>query len=390
MNLFWETEEVKEGFDFEQSKSDLIENLDYLHSMSVEEHTLYKKWKELQDPNIIKNKSLISYFYDSQWKPTDINNKELTIKEINELEPYVEIVGDNSKDIAKWTYLRKMIHTMSWVANPGRNVKISVRDRKTNKLLGLISLGSDVTSIKVRDDYIGWTQDDKFKNGKLNNTTIATSIVSTQPLGYNFLGGKLVSMMCTVPEVREYWEKKYKNKLIAVNTTSLYGVHSQYNGIPHYKTLGETAGKISIKPDDDVYEPWHHYVKEKYPEWYQAEIMSNKSSPKQRILNKIFKECGIKLTDYHHGYKRGVYIAQMYDNGNEFLCSKIDEKDLKMKQKFEEGVDYISRWWKKKAINRYTKLYDTGRLKPEHLYYVEGIGITWESFKEKYLSEVGR
>ena len=42
--------------------------------------------------------------------------------------------------------------------------------------------------------------------------------------------------------------------------------------------------------------------------------------------------------------------AQMYDNGNEFLRNEIDESQLKMKKKFEEGDDYTVRWWKKKLF----------------------------------------
>ena len=84
---------------------------------------------------------------------------------------------------------------MGFTANPGRNVKINVKDRKSGKLLGQISLASDVTSMRVRDNYIGWNKENKFKEGKLNHTTIASTIVCTQPLGYNFLGGKLVAMI---------------------------------------------------------------------------------------------------------------------------------------------------------------------------------------------------
>ena len=35
-----------------------------------------------------------------------------------------------------------------------------------------------------------------------------------------------------------------------------------YNGIPLWKTLGESAGKISLKPDDSVYKPWHKWMKD--------------------------------------------------------------------------------------------------------------------------------
>ena len=89
---FWDTEPAKPEFIFEDEKRKLIENMDYLMTMSVEEQTLYKKWVELQEDSMIRDKSQIATLYDAQWKPTDINNKELTIKEIEELEPYVEIV----------------------------------------------------------------------------------------------------------------------------------------------------------------------------------------------------------------------------------------------------------------------------------------------------------
>jgi len=400
---FWDTEPAKPEFDFDTQKRDLITNMDYLASMTVEEQTLYKKWVELQEESMIKNKSQIAELYDVQWTPTDINNLEQTIKEIQEIEPYVEIV-EGARNSTKWTYIRKMIHTMGFVANPGRNVKINVKDRKTGKLLGQISLASDVTSLGVRDKYIGWTKDDKFKKGKLNHTTIASTIVCTQPLGYNFLGGKLIAMMATAPTIRDYWKKKYGQTLIAVGTTSLYGIHSQYNGIPHYKTLGESAGKISIKPDDKFYDPWHQWLKENRSDWYTTAITNERirngesmgvasgpvSGIKQKILSRIFKECGIKQSQYHHGFKRGVYLAMMYDNGCEFLRDDIPESDLVMKKKFADGVDNISKWWKKKAIRRYTKLHSENRLKPEHLYYIDGIGMSWEQMKNNYLKEVGR
>ncbi len=401
---FWETEPQKPIFDFESEKRKLIENMDYLMTMSVQEQTLYKKWVELQEPSMIQAKAQIASYYDSQWKPTNINNKELTIKEIESLDPYVEIVED-PKESTKWAAVRRMIHTMDFTANPGRNVKINVKDRTSGKLLGQISLASDVTAMAVRDNFIGWTKDNKFVDGKLNNTTIASTIVCTQPLGYNFLGGKLIAMMTTVPEVRNYWKTKYDNVLIAVGTTSLYGIHSQYNGIPLFKTLGESAGKISMKPDDKFYDPWHQWIKENKPDWYMENITRERarnganmgyeangpvSGIKQKILGQIFKECGIKANEYHHGFKRGVYMAMMYENGAEFLRNEITEDKLILKDKFKQGTEYINKWWKKHAISRYTKLHDEGRIKPEHLFYIDAIGISWEEMKEKYLGEVGR
>jgi len=406
---FWDSGEETntEVFDYDEMKRKFIENLDYLKGMTVEEQTLYKKWMEWNEDLIgnMKKLPVLQSHYDSLWKPTDIMNKELTISEIQSLEPYVEIVDDNAKESTRWTEIRRLIHTMEFQANPGRNVKCYIKDRTSGKILGQVCLGSDITSLGVRDNYIGWQKEDKFTNGKLNCTTIATTIVSTQPFGYNFLGGKLIAALATSPEVRDFWQKKYNNPLVGVGTTSLYGIHSQYNGIPHFKTLGESKGKISTKPDDKVYDPWHQWLKENRADWYKMHIMDERernganmgydrngpvSGIKQKIIQAIFKEVGIKGNAYDHGFQRGVYFAQMYENGNEFLCSKIEEKDLILKKKFADGNDYTIKWWKDKAIKRYEKLFEDGRIKPEVLFYVDAIGMTWEQMKDNYLKEVGR
>ena len=99
---------------------------------------------------------------------TIVTNKDLTISEIENLEPYVQIVSSTSS----WTALRMMISSMEFTGNPGRNIKFFVKDKNTNSFLGVLSVGSDVTSLGVRDKYIGWTKENKFEHGRLNHTCI--------------------------------------------------------------------------------------------------------------------------------------------------------------------------------------------------------------------------
>ena len=61
-----------------------------------------------------------------------------------------------------------------------------------------------------------------------------------------------------------------------------------------------------------------------------------------------------------------------------------------MKKKFGNDYEYVVNWWKKKAIKRYTKLFEEKRIKPEVLFYGDVVDMTWEQTKEKYLGEVGR
>ena len=386
-NFFGEAE-----FDYELQKQKFIDNMDFLKSMSVQEQTLYKKWQEFnKDEKLMSQITSLDVISNQLWKPTDINNLEQTIQEINDMEPIVEYTQDN----AKWTLLRQGISSMEFVANPGRNIKFYVKDKVSNKYLGVICMGSDVTSLGSRDEYIGWTRDNEFKDGKLNHTAIGTSIIATQPLGYNFLGGKLVSALVTCSTIRDKWQEMYDETLVGATTTALYGIHSQYNGIPHWKTLGETKGKISIKPDDSAYDVWHQWLKDNKTEKYEklVELRPNgqpQTGIKQKIIQMIYQELGIKRAKYEHGFKRGAYYADIYENGRPFLRNEINEDELVMKEKYKLDYDRIINWWKPKAIRRYEKLHKENRLKPEQLFYSDIIGMSWEETKEKYLGDIGR
>ena len=118
--------ESEDIFNFDETKQKLIDNLDMLKEMSVEEQTLYKKWQEMNKGGKmakIKNK-LYTYRYNL-WLPSDLDNLEKTIKQIEDLEPYVEL-AEPGKGFTEWVNYRKLIHTMEWVANPGRNMKFWV------------------------------------------------------------------------------------------------------------------------------------------------------------------------------------------------------------------------------------------------------------------------
>jgi len=389
----------EEKFNFDAECKKFIGNLDYLKSMSVQEQTLYKKWMEFNADvySMTQKASKFKRINNSLWMPSDINNKEQTIKEIEALEPYVEMLEQgNAKDNETWTLVRKLIHTMEFTANPGRNIKFFIKDKPTGKLLGVVCLGSDVTSLGARDKFIGWSKDNKFKDGKLKHTSIGTTICCAQPLGYNFLGGKLVAALVTTSVVRDAWKKLYGQTLIGLSTTSLYGIHSMYNSIPLWKTLGESTGRVALKPDDSVYEIWHDWLKENETEEYLKQTTQKEgvagppTGVKQKVINMIFKAVSVKASTYMHGFKRGIFYADIYENGKEFLRGEIEEKDLIMRKKYNDDSDYIMKWWKPKAIRRYTKLFDEGRLKPEKLFYGDIVGKTWEETKEMYLSEVGR
>jgi hypothetical protein len=382
-------------FDYDGERKKLLANMDMLKSMTAEEHTFYKKYKEIFDYRDFISKS--GEVKAKIWTPRDITNENLTVEDIENLKPEVVFVKDSDEILMKeWLILRVFVHTMPFDQNPGRFLRFLVRDSNTKKYMGFLSIASDVITITDRDKYIGWSSKDRLENHLLSNSSIASCIAPTQPFGYNFIGGKLVASLVTSKVVRDVWEEIYDAKLVGMTTTNLYGSYSMYNGIPYWHKCGSSAGKMFIKPDDDIYDTWHHWIQENKKEEYTKKMEQKEgvSGPvtgaKLKVIQMIFNELKIKSSDYAHGYERGVYYSCFYENTKEFLQGKIKEKDLVLKDKFKDDIDGMILWWKSKAIARYKKLKDEGNLKPDILYYNKMLGKEYKSVKHEFFHEVGR
>ena len=384
-----------EAFDFEGNKRKLIDNLNLLKAMSVEEQTFYKKWLEIQTCESLSSKA--NTIKARIWTPTDINDESLTIKEIESINPtlvYVETKQQNED----WTILRIFGHTMTFDQTPGRFIKFLVTDGNVDspKYIGCISVSSDVIAITDRDNYLGWTATDKMDNKRLAHSAIGSCIMSTQPIGYNFLGGKLVAAMITTSTVRDLWKQLYSQTLVGMTTTSLYGSYSMYNSLKWWHKCGSSAGKISIKPDEDIYKVWHEWVKDNCTEKYDKAMTQREgvSGPvtgaKSRVLSMIFSKCDIKQSHYQHGYERGVYYSCFYENTKDYLQSKINDDKLIIKDLFKRDSQAVCEWWRPKAIERYKKLKSESNLKTNIHFYNQMIGMSYEESKSVYFHEVGR
>jgi hypothetical protein len=389
-------------FDKNFEKTHVKDNMDYLKSLTVKEFTFRKKWDEINgcNDNFINNSGQVKA---KIWSPSDINDEKLTINEIEELVPKVTIVKTISEE-EDWLQVRLFCHSAEYEQTPGRYIKILIYDQK-DRILGFCAIASDIPSMKCRDEFIGWNRDIRMARdgkGTLLNSAVGTTIAPTQPLGYNFIGGKLIASLLTTKVVRDYWYEKYGNILAGITTTSLYENEkkdqgSQYDGMEWcWKKCGVSAGKVPIKPDESIYKKWHVWIKENNSEAY-IKMMTQKegvkgpvTSAKMRVLNMIFSFSGIKTQEYNHGFARGVYFSSFYENTKEFLCGNIKNEDLILKPRLEKDINGILEWWKPKAVNRYKKLLVDGRINSEKLFYNGMYGMTYEKAKERYFKDVGR
>lgn len=388
-------EALEPGFNIEKEKKAFIENMNKIKEMNVQEATLYKKWSEIRN----EYKDYIDTSTNVRgkiWRPRNLLDKQMTKEDFDNLDPIIAFVEPtNAQAMNDWLILRVFVHSMDFVQNPGRFLRFLIIDKTSGKYLGAASLGSDVMSIGCRDKWIGWTKENKVDQHKLNHTAIATTIMGTQPFGYNFLGGKLVASLMTTKVVQDAWNTLYPETLVGITTTSLYGSHSMYQRIPYWREMGETIGKIFVKPEDSAYKSWHHYIQEKYPEQYKESTTSkNSDAPatgiKQKILSLIMKEVGMIQSHYSHGFTRGVFYAPLFENTKEFLCNQITEKELLPNKKLQGDRKEIVRWWREKAWNRYENLHSQGRLNPGILFYNKLLTMKWEDVQKEYLPGVGK
>lgn len=339
----------------------LIEHVDFLKSLDEHEIVIYKKLREVQETRL--NPKILVSVKDRIWRSTNLQNQKKTISEIEKLDPELEAVRNSEA----FDILRILTHSLEWVQNPGRLLRYIVKDKPTGMYLGVITIGSDIASLGSRDEWIGWSRSDRFRKGRLKNTAVASTVVPVQPFGYNFLGGKLMACLTTLETVRRDWGRQYGNILAGLTTTSLYGSFSMYNSIPLWRKVGESKGRIYLKPDNQIFKFWSEWLRKNHREAY--DIAVSKTGPKQQVLNLIFKYLGMNPEKYVNEHRKGVYFSAFYKNTKEFLNNRLKESDLVMDQKIEKGLEYIQNWWKPKAIKRYIELKKRDELETEPLWY---------------------
>ena len=265
----------------------------------------------------------------------------------------------------------------------GKNIQLAVKERNTGKILGFIRLGSPVIYMKPRNDLLGqvWIQQEDTAKRFNASCVMGFVIVPSQPFGFNYLGGKLLSAICTSHTVREICNKKYGMNVCLFETTSLYGSTksvSQYDGMkPYIRFRGLTDSDIVPMMHGQRYTDLKEYVENVVGDLLQGDTSS--TSRKLRTFTKM-----IALTKA--ALKGSV-------EGEDFLLTIENAKKLTEKKRyytsdygFKNSVDYMNcktdvllpgenyekhelsniiEWWRNKAINRYETLKSEGRLRTE-------------------------
>jgi hypothetical protein len=397
--------------DEEKLRTRVIEELTYVSKMDVKEYTLYQKWCEVQEryPSTIVNdlwegqKCVLQN--EEQRQAIDEIKRNFWIPETPEayeaLEPELLYTNKEKGLPELWNCIRTFSSTMKNNSNIGRNLNFIVRDRITKKYLGVICISSDFLDLTPRDRYIGWSKELKTQGGMINHTAIGSTIVPLQPLGFNYVGGKLLALLCLSDPIQELWEKLYGDKLVSITTTSLYGKTkadglSQYDNLDYWQKMGFTSGSVSYEPTNETRYMIREWLKtnhtRRYFEWYVAKKPSgqpHKRDHKNRSLTFAYSKLNVPKELIKSDHARGIYWCPLYAESVEFLRGEHDGKN--MKKCFDSSVQDLSNIWKNKhAKPRIKQLVKKNRVSHDTLFYDNLAILSWNEAKSMYLQQVGR
>ena len=311
-----------------------------------------------------------------------------------EMEFEIKFVGDRFKSIPQEHYntLLRVVSSHNNESNiPGRELRWMVFEKNTQKVLGFIRFGSPTINSKPRNLWLADGKTDEKGNPisitpnlSIFNRHAAMGfvIVPSQPFGYNYLGGKLLALLCCSHFARETLNEVFEKDIALFETTSLYGSTtdaSQYDGLkPFMRYKGLTESKFLPLLHDEVFHKLHDrftLLNNNTP------LTDNKASSKKMkrqtkmisIIRNSLKECGQneKLQEFNSVIdaafdltqkKRTYFCEYGYSNVREVILGQ--QTELVRGPNWDKFyLENIISWWKKKAAKRYEKLKEENRFR---------------------------
>ena len=298
----------------------------------------------------------------------------------NDMEFDIRFVGDRFPNSVPQEYYKNLLRAVSSHNNedniPGRELRLMVYEKNSNTIVGFIRLQSPLINSKPRNIWLGKPPDLSIFN---RHTVMGFAIVPSQPFGYNYLGGKLLALICVSHYMREILNDVFEKDIALFETTSLYGSSSsssQYDGLkPFIRHKGLTDSKFI----PTLYSEAFHRLHDRFTYWNNNQpLTDNKASSKKlkrqtkmiSIIRNSLKD-EEKLKEFNDVIamafglmeKKRFYISDYgYSNVREVINEQQD-KLVRGPNWDKFYLDNIISWWKRKATKRYDKLHRDNRFR---------------------------
>lgn len=224
----------------------------------------------------------------------------------------------------------------------GRRLRFLVWDDHNGKLIGIIAIGDPVFNLAVRDQFIGWTGEDR--GNRLVNIMDAYVLGALPP--YNMLlGGKLVACLVRSLEVYREFQRQYGGttgiisnekksaRLLAVTTSSSMGRSSVYNrlkldGVSYMDSIGFSGGWGHFHVPDELFNEFRMYLRDEGHEYADLHSYGQGPNWRIRVIRAALSSLGFKGDLLKHGIQREVFISLLADNACKILCNGKGRPDI--------------------------------------------------------------
>ena len=340
----------------------LTPNLDKLKKELIKGLTSLDKSSINQGKKVKKFRKPVDYYRDLVFNGTfdDLRKVEISLELVNHK------MSPDKMDI--WNFYRYHVSRMKPSVTVGLQMYFLVKDNYSNKYLGIICLGSDIYSLKDRDDKIGWNNETKKKS--LRYLLNIKACIPLQPIGFNFTAGKLLTMLAFSREVSQLFVQKIKAKnkpeypILAICTTSLYGKSIQYDRLDCLNFIGKTSGNSTLHIPDELMDKCKQLCKAQKVQFRENPHGKNRLS----MIKTTLPFLGLTPEQVTvQDYKRGIYLGYLYPNSRE-LMNKPELTEAEIMSSIDiNSLPTISEifqtWLNKYAIRRYEWLKSHKRLK---------------------------
>jgi len=247
----------------------------------------------------------------------------------------------------------------------GRRLRFLVWDEQNGKLVGILAIGDPVFNLSVRDQFIGWSGDER--GSRLVNVMDAYVLGALPP--YNkLLCGKLVACLIRSVEVYEQFRKQYgsttgiisgesKNAhLLAVTTSSSMGRSSVYNrlklgGVDYMKSIGFSGGWGHFHVPDELFDDLRNYLRLCGHEYADFHSFGQGPNWRIRVIRAALASLGFRGDMLKHGVKREVFISLLAENSCKILQEGRGKPEIKNLLSVKQIVEAASdRWIVPRAI----------------------------------------
>jgi len=247
------------------------------------------------------------------------------------------LVPCSPKDKPLWDYIRNTVSSAPEAGAYGRQIPFLCVDKNTGGVLGAFRLMSDINQLGVRDKHIGWNKERKFGGG-LNLLANMQTCIGVAPFG-RLTGGKFMSAAATSEEIVSSYERRYRQPLAALVTTSLFGKSSQYNRMKEWQFLGYTAGRGTFQVSAEVRKHIKRIFNANKDSMSAQGWTTDRAT--QDCVQSVFGKAKLSLEGLSPRQPRGIYFAPLGPNAVPMLRGEANQRGGTLRPQ-----DEIAAWWR--------------------------------------------